>query len=147
MAKDYKTLLDDVIKAEIAGTPHRELVLPICDTPNCLLDCGYAQHKIVIKATNVGKIFYEHALTQDQIGRIGEMLEKPQAIYRSASRPDSVVVFTFEFHGASPIIIPVAEDQQIGRGPLVHEVPSMYGVQGPDPRPRWERQGLLIKKF
>ena len=72
------------------------------------------------------------------------MLEGPQAIYTSASHADSVVVFTYEVNAGSPLIIPVARERQVGRGPLVNEVTSMYGKTGPDPRPRWRAQGLLL---
>src|ERR1700746_170433 len=72
------------------------------------------------------------------------MLEGPQAIYTSASHADSGVVFTYEVNVGSPIIIPVARNRQVGRGLLVNEVTSMYAKTGPDPRPRWRAEGLLL---
>ena len=51
---------------------------------------------------------------------------------------------TYELKAGSPIIIPIARDRQVGRGPLVNEVVSMYAKTGPDPTRRWRDQGLLL---
>jgi len=141
---NYETLVDLVVKAEVDGKPRHELVLEVCATSQRLLDVGFPDLRIVIKAKTIGKIFFDHGLTQGQIERIPAMLEAPQAIYTSASHSESVVVFTYESNAGSPIIIPVARDRQVGRGPLVNEVTSMYGKTGPDPRPRWRAEGLLL---
>ncbi len=133
-----------VVKAEIEGKPRHELVLELGPTSQKLLDVGFPSLVVAIKAKTIGKIFFDHGLTRGQIERIPAMLEGPQAIYTSASHADSVVVFTYEVNAGSPIIIPVARDRQVGRGPLVNEVTSMYGKTGPDPRPRWRAQGLLL---
>jgi hypothetical protein len=66
-------------------------------------------------------MFFDHGLTQVQIERIPAMLEGPQAIYRSDTHPTNMVVLTYELKAGSPIIIPIARDRQVGRGPLVLE--------------------------
>lgn len=144
MKTNYETLVDLAVKAEIEGKPRHELVLEVCHTPETLLRIGFSPLLVVIKAKAIGKIFFDHGLTQRQIEKIPAILENPQAVYSSATHPDSVVVFTYEVHAGSPIIIPVAKDRQIGRGPLVNEVTSMYAKTGPDPRPRWRAEGLLL---
>lgn len=144
MKTNYEILVDLVIKAEIDSKPRHEVVLEVCDTPETLLRIGFAPLRVVIKAKAIGKIFFDHGLTQRLIEKIPAILENPQAVYTSATHPASVVVFTYEVHAGSPIIIPVARDRQIGRGPLVNEVTSMYGKTGPDPRPRWRAEGLLL---
>lgn len=141
---DYQRLVELVVKAEIEGKPRHELVLDICDTPRALLRVGFTSLKLIIKGKTIGKIFFEHALSRHQIERIPVMLENPQAIYASATHRDSVVVLTYEVNVSAPIVIPVARDRQVGRGTLVNEVVSMYGKTGPDPRPRWRAQGLLL---
>ena len=144
MSNNYTTLIGIVIEAERLGKPRHELVLEVCDTPTSLVGVGFSPLKVVIKAKAVGKIFFDHGLTQRQIEKIPLILENPQAIYTSATQPDSVVVFTYEAHVGSPIIIPVAKNRQIGRTPLVNEVTSMYAKTGPDPRVRWRAEGLLL---
>jgi hypothetical protein len=72
------------------------------------------------------------------------MLEGPQAIYRSDTHPTNMVVLTYELKAGSPTIIPIARDRQVGRGPLVNEVVSMYAKTDPDPTRRWRDQGLLL---
>jgi hypothetical protein len=132
-----------VLKAESSGKSRHELVLEVCDTPKVLVDVGVSPLNIVIKAKTIGKIFFDHGLTQRQIEKIPAMLEKPQQIYMSASHADSVVVFVYENHAGAPIMIPLARDRRIGRA-VVNEVVSMYAKTGPDPRPRWTRQGYLL---
>jgi hypothetical protein len=140
---NYETLVDFVIRAEISGKARHELVLDVCRTPKILLDLGASPLNLVIKAKTISKVFFDHGLTQRQIAGIPGMLEKPQQIFMSASHADSVVVFTYETHAGSPIMIPIAQDRQIGRS-LVNEVVSMYAKTGPDPRPRWRAQGYLL---
>lgn len=143
MKTNYETLVDVVLKAESSGKARHELVLEIGNTPKVLVDVGVSPLNIVIKAKTIGKIFFDHGLTQRQIERIPAMLEKPQQIYMSASHADSVVVFVYETHLNAPIMIPVAQNRQIGRT-VVNEVVSMYAKTGPDPRPRWKKQGYLL---
>lgn len=105
MKTNYETLVDLVIKAETAGKPRHELVLDVGDTPAFLLALNFAPLRVVIKAKTVGKVFFDHGLTQGQIERIPVMLGNPKAIYKSATRPGSVVVLTYEIKGGAPIII------------------------------------------
>jgi Phage MuF-C-terminal domain len=67
-----------------------------------------------------------------------------RGIYRSDTHPTNMVVLTYELKAGAPIIIPIARDRQIGRGPLVNELVSMYAKTGPDPTRRWKCQGLLL---
>lgn len=144
MKSNYETLVDVVIKAETAGKPKHELVLDVCSTPTLLLAYGFSPWRVVIKAKTIGKIFFDHGLTQGQIERIPVMLGKPMAIYKSATRPGSVVVLTYENKAGWPVIVPIAKDQAIGRGPLVNEVSSVYAKTGPNPTAAWKAEGLLL---
>lgn len=146
MKSNYEALVDLVIKAEVEGKPRHELVLDVCPTPDCLLCIGFAPLRVAIKAKTIGKIFFDHCLTQRQIERIPAMLARPQGIYASETQPENVVVFTYEVNAGYPIIIPVGQNRPVGRGPRVNLIVSMYGKEGPDPRPRWEAGGLLLWK-
>jgi Phage MuF-C-terminal domain len=141
---NYETLVDLVILAEKEGKPRHELVLSVGLTPEILVELGFDALALVVKAKTIGKIFFEHGLTQRQIEGIPAMLAEPQAIYRSDTHPTNMVVLTYELKAGAPIIIPIARDRQIGRGPLVNEVVSMYAKTGPDPTRRWRNQGLLL---
>ena len=145
MKTNYESLVDVVIRAEKEGKPRHELVLEIGPTPSLLVGLGVKPHRMVIKAKTVGKIFFDHCLTQRQIEKIPTMLNQPRAIFKSAN-PDTtnVVVLTFEFDQGAPVIIPIARDRQIGRGDVTNEVVSMYAKTGPDPVPGWLRGGLQL---
>lgn len=141
---NFETLVNLVICAEIEGKPRHELVLSIGITPGILVRLGFNALRLVVKAKTIGKMFFEHGLTQGLLEKIPAMLEAPQAIYRSDTHPTNMVVLTYELKAGSPIIIPIARDRQIGRGPLVNEVVSMYAKTGPDPTGRWKSRGLLL---
>lgn len=144
MKTNYETLVDLVICAEKEGKPRHELILNVGPTPARLVNLGFEALALIVKAKTIGKIFFDHGLTQGQIERIPALLEGPQAIYRSDTHPTNMVVLTYELHSGFPVIVPIARDRQIGRGPLVNEVVSMYAKTGPDPTPRWRALGLLL---
>lgn len=144
MKTNYETLVDLVICGEKEGKPRHELILDVGLTPAILVGLGFDALTLVVKAKTIGKMFFDHGLTQGQIEKMPAMLEGPQAIYRSGTHPTSIVVLTYELKAGSPIIIPIARDRHVGRGPLVNEVVSMYAKTGPDPTRRWRDQGLLL---
>ena len=144
MKTNFETLVDLVICAEKEGKPRHELILTVGLTPERLVSLGFEALRVIVKAKTIGKMFFEHGLTQGLVERIPAMLEAPQAIYRSDTHPTNMVVLTYELKAGSPIIIPVARDRKIGRGPLVNEVVSMYAKTGPDPIRRWKCHGLLL---
>ena len=144
MKTNFETLVNLVICSEKESNPRHELVLNIGLTPQRLVGLGFDALTLAVKAKTIGKMFFEHGLTQGQIEKIPAMLEAPRAIYRSDTHPTNMVVLTYELKAGFPIIIPIARDRQVGRGPLVNEVVSMYAKTGPDPTRRWRDQGLLL---
>ena len=144
MKTNFETLVDLVICSDKEGRPRHELVLNVGPTPESLVRLGFNALALVVKAKTIGKMFFDHGLTQGHIEKIPAMLEGPQAIYRSDTHPTNMVVLTYELKAGSPIIIPVARDRQIGRGPLVNEIVSMYAKTEPNPFRRWREQGLLL---
>lgn len=144
MYSNYHTLVDVVIKAEMAGAPRHELVLMVCETPQHLVDVGFQPLPLAVKAKTVGKMHYDHGMTQRQIQQLPQILASPSALFLSASRPDSVVVLTYEIKAGKPIIVPVAKDRRLGRDMLANEVSSMYAKDGPDVIVRWRKDGLLL---
>lgn len=141
---NYKTLLDALIKAEVAGTPRHELILDLGETPQVLLKVGFQQRRLILKGNVVGKIFFDHAIPQGQIERLPSVIASPKAIYRSATRPqDTVVVMTFDFQAGDPVAVFVRSETSYGRE-IVNEIVSMYGKSGPDPEAKWTRDGLCL---
>lgn len=144
MYSNYHTLVEVVIKAELAGTRRHELVLMVCATPKSRLDIGFQPLPLAVKAKTVGKMHFDHGMTQRHIQQLPQLLSSPSALYASASRPGSVVVLTYELKAGKPIIVPVARDRQFGRDTLANEISSMYAKDGPDVIGRWRRDGLLL---
>lgn len=142
-APNFKTLVDVVIKAETTGTPRNELILDLGSTPQHLIDCGFSQLEIIVKAPTIGKMYFEHCIAQGIIERLPALIQTPSQIFKSATTADSAVVFTYEVKGSAPIIIAIHKDKKVGRR-TVNVVASMYAKTGPDPRKAWEKQGLLL---
>ena len=118
--------------------------MDVCDTPEILVQLGLQPLEVVVKAKAIGKMFFDHGLTKSQIERIPAFLGSPKEVFKSDTRPDSVVVLTYELQLGAPVIIPIARSRQLGRGRLVNELTSMYAKTGPDPIARWRRNGLLL---
>lgn len=140
---NFKTLVDVVIKAECSGSPRNELVLDLGPTPQHLIDCNFNQHNVVVKAATIGKMFFDHGLTQGIIERLPSLIQTPDQIFTSFTTSGSAVIFTYELKGSHPIIIAVHKDKTIGRQ-SVNLVASMYAKTGPDQRPKWIQDGLLL---
>ncbi len=88
-------------------------------------------------------MFFDHGITQGVIERLPSIIQTPDQIFTSSTTSGSAVIFTYEVKGSSPIIIAIHKDKTIGRQ-SVNLIASMYAKTGPDPRPRWIRDGLLL---
>ena len=143
MNSNYETLLDLIIKAEVEGKPKHELILDICDTPDCLLAAGLEQRRIVLPARVVGKIYFDHGITKGVIQRLPDLICNARAVFSSSTTTGNVVVLTLENKGVDPIIVAIQKDWDYGRT-MAHKVASMYGKQGPDPEKKWTAEGLLL---
>lgn len=146
-ANNVRALIDVLIKAEIALEPRHEIIVDLGPTPDILLRFGFTQRKMIVKASAIGKMFFDHCVPQSQIERLPAIIAKPKAIYQSRTRPgDAVVVMTYEFQAGLPVIVAVERDQPYGRE-VVNEVASMYGKSGPagrDIESLWTSQGLRL---
>jgi hypothetical protein len=74
--------------------------------PGRLVGLGFDALTLVVKAKTIGKMFFEHGLTQGQIARMPAMLEAPRAIYRSDMHPTNMAVLTYDLKAGFPIIPP-----------------------------------------
>jgi hypothetical protein len=89
---NFETLVNLVICAEKESKPRHELVLNIGLTPQRLVGLGFDALTLVVKAKTIGKMFFEHGLTQGQIEKIPAMLEAPREIYRSDTHPTNMTL-------------------------------------------------------
>lgn len=140
---NFKTLVDVVIKAETAGTPRNEIILDLGPTPQHLIDCGFSQLEIVVKAATIGKMYFDHCIAHGVIERLPALIQSPSQIFKSATTNESAVIFTYEVKGSSPIIIAIHKNKSVGRR-TVNLIASMYAKTGPDPREAWKKGGLLL---
>lgn len=144
---NYSTLIDLLIKAEVAGTPRHETILLLGQTPDCLVrTAAFPALPLAIQGSTVSKAFFDHGITLSFLQRLPDILQRPKCLFRPANpaQADSVVVLTFELKGFTPIIVPVRQNRTLGRRQQLNVVTSVYGKEGPDPEARWKAQGLLL---
>ena len=109
--KSFAQQVDDVLN----GKADRYSDLKVCDTPQILLDVGCEQLPMFYTQRHLRKVIlpknlvkHTHGLTEEQIKKMPELLEKPVMIYDSLSRQDSLVVVTSEVDTENdPIIISI----------------------------------------
>jgi len=143
----YSTLIDLLIKAEIAGTPKHEAILLLGETPDYLIrTAAFPTLPLAIQGSTISKAFFDHGITLSFLQRLPDVLRQPKCVFRSANpaQEDSVVVLTFELKGFAPVIVPIRQDRMVGRRQRLNLVTSVYGKEGPDPEARWKAQGLLL---
>jgi Phage MuF-C-terminal domain len=92
-------------QSEQLPRPGIELIRGIGSTPERQVGLGFQDPRLAVKAKTIGKMFFEHGLTQGLIEKIPAILEAPKAIYRSDTHPTNMVVLTYELKAGAPIII------------------------------------------
>ncbi|ENM5816220.1 hypothetical protein V4V51_003769 [Vibrio mimicus] len=141
---NYATLVDVLITDETKGIKNHERILELGCTPDILLrECGFPDLPLVIKASTISKICFDHGVPTSMIKRLPEIVSNPKSLFRSASVADSVVVVTFEIKGGAPIIVPIRKAANVGRRKC-NVVTSMYAKEGKDPETKWTQENLLI---
>lgn len=150
MHSNYSAAVDLVIQSEVQGHPHHEFILQLGETPQLLIEkAGFPNLPMAISTKVISKSCFDHGIGTKLIKRIPYIINRPDCIFKSANLnlSDSVVLLTFEFHNGYPIIIPVRKNRQVGRqNNRYNMVTSIYGKEGPDPKKKWIREGLLIWK-
>lgn len=144
---NYTTLIDVLIKDECAGTPRHEQILLLGSTPEYLIrHVGFPELDLAIKGSVISKAYFDHGITTSLLKRMPEIVSVPKCVFRPADTrfQDSVVVLTFEVKGVHPIIIPIRQNQHVGRGKCFNLISSIYGKEGPDPEKKWTDSGLLL---
>jgi len=146
LEQNFKTLVQLVIEAEMKGTPRNELVLELGATPKLLIDLGFPELPLIIKATTIGKICFDHGINTGTIERLPKLVNSPSHVFKSNSQyvaDKSAILITVEFKNFNPIIIAIHKHKKVGRS-LVNEVVSMYAKEGPNPIDKWTKDGLLM---
>lgn len=144
---NYSSLVGVLISDEMQGNAQHERVLVLGATPKYLIEkVEFPDLPLAIKASVISKACFEHGVPTSLLKRLPEIVDNPKALYRSASRNDSVVVLTLEYKGPYPLIIPIKRNARVGRGREAdfNLISSVYGKEGPDPGIKWGKAGLLI---
>lgn len=141
---NYATLVSLLIQGEVKGHAHHERILNLGMTPEVLIKhAGFSQLELIIKASTISKIHFDHGIKESLIKELPEILQNPKAIYSSATHPGNAVVVTFEQHLSAPVIAIARKNMQVGRI-TYNGVVSMYAKEGPSPERKWEKDGLLL---
>lgn len=147
---NYSSLIDLIIQDELDGNPSHERTIILGRTPTYLIDhAGFPELELAISAKVVAKAAFDHGIRKSFLKRLPGILEDPKTIFRSANPQltDSVVVVTLEVKNNAPIIVPIRQNQMVGRSSTFNLVTSIYAKEGPDPEIKWQKSGLLIHKF
>ncbi len=146
LEQNFKTLVQLVIEAEMKGTPRNELILELGGTPKLLIDLGFPDLPLIVKAATIGKMCFDHGINTGTIERLPKLVRSPTHVFKSTSKhveDKSAVLITVEFKNFNPIIIAIHKHKKVGRS-LVNEVASMYAKEGPNPIDKWTKDGLLM---
>lgn len=145
---NYASLVDAIIKDEMAGNPRHELLVLLGRTPGYLIEhAGFPDLELAIKGQIITKACFDHGIIPSLIKRLHEVVATPQHVFKpdNPRLDDTVVVLTFETKVSSPIIIPIQKNRRVGRANECYNlVASVYGKEGPDPIKKWIDSGLLL---
>lgn len=130
---EQKTRFMEQVNDVMQGFNKGEM-LEVGNTPDILKRFGAPDRIMTMNPTTVRKIAYpegymggKHNLGFYALEHLGDQLENPVAVLKSATQNDSLVIFT-EFLDASgnPVMVPVHLDKA-GRIGISNEIASMYG--------------------
>lgn len=144
---NYSQAVELIIKSEMEGKPHHEVLLDLGDTPRYLVQHGgLEERRLVITGRVISKACFDHHVPTSLLKKLPEIVEKPKSLFRSATHDnDAVVVVTFELVNKTlPVVLPVHKDKRIGRSGLYNVIASIYGKDGEDPEVRWHKAGLHL---
>lgn len=144
---NYSSLVDVLIKDEQEGKAMHERILLLSNTPDYLIKhAGFPELVLAIKASVISKACFEHGIGTSLLKKLPDIISTPKCVFKPANdaHSDSVVVLTFEIKGTTPIIIPIKQNQQVGRNSFCNLVTSVYGKDGPNPEIKWKNSGLLL---
>ena len=147
---NFETLVEILIRDEMEGREAHERLLLLGDTPEYLVEkAGFPLLPLAMKGKVLSKACFEHGIGTSMLKRLPAILASPKSVFRSANPQltDSVVVLTLEVKSMGPIIVPIRQNQQIGRDQYYNLVSSVYAKEGEDPGVKWKRNGLLIHEW
>lgn len=143
MSANFAAAIQLVLTAATTGTPQKETVLTICDTPQYLIDhCGFAQLPLIIKAATVDKVHFDHGVTKGLLQRLESVLLSPKALYKSDTVAQGAVVVTLEVKNGNPIVIAIHPNKLIGR--LTCNVVASIYDKPQNIEIKWQASGLLL---
>lgn len=116
--REYLRYGDDVDAAS-CGNYYADSQLKVCDTPDILIDAGFAQKPMLYTQKHLldaihpkdPRNYHWHGLSIEQIKRLPELLENPVIIADSPARDDTaIVVLNMVDADKLPVIVPIKPD-------------------------------------
>ena len=145
-SNNFHTSVQLILQASLAGTPHNEAVLSLGNTPTYLLEIGFPSLELQIKASVIDKAHFDHGVSKGILQRLGDVLNSPKALYKSATVINTAVVVTLEQKNGNPLLVPIHPDKQVGRY-RVNVISSIYSKDNwSEVEPQWVEKGLLLWK-
>ena len=134
--KQVQDFLEQVAETML-GERRSDKPLFLGDTPEVLKRYGAKPHKLTLSQSSVRKIAYpkgymggNHNLGFGALAQLPQQLENPVAILRSATQPNSLVIFTELLDSKNrPVMVALHLDKDGVIG-LTNEIASMYGRKG-----------------
>ncbi len=134
--KQVQDFLEQVTQAMRGELPIEHLLM-LGDTPEVLKRYGAKPRKLTLSQSSVRKIAYpkgymggNHNLGFGALAQLPQQLEDPVAILRSATQPNSLVIFTELLDSQNrPVMVALHLDKDGVIG-LTNEIASVYGRKG-----------------
>jgi hypothetical protein len=100
---------------------------------------------VVTSVSVLAKVSKKHNLGLGVISDLHGMICAPEAVYRSATRSDSVAIVTMIMIDDDPLIAAIAIDMPDAYlKPNMHWLTSAYGKENHEKLEDWEAEGLLL---
>lgn len=143
MPSNFQAAIQLILTAATTGTPQKETILTVGNTPPYLvINGGLPVLDLVITASTIDKVFFDHGMTKGLLERLDTVLMTPKALYRSETVSGGAVVVTFELKGGNPIVVAIHPNKLMGRS-RYNVIASLYAKDAAI-ESRWQAKGLLV---
>jgi hypothetical protein len=139
-APEFKTAIRELIKGQ---RDKRETLFVSEASPAVMQTLGMPDLKVAIPGHIPEKMIFDHALSEQMVARLPELLANPVMVFESETHPGDYVFVTTEFVQKMPLVISVRPNGNIGRE-QAHIVTSGYPrAKAGEAFARWLKGGLL----
>jgi hypothetical protein len=132
----------DAIRKALSGDLTGGRGVHIGETPSVYQMLGLPDMPLATTATVIGKIHYDHGLTERQLNHLPEALTEPLAVFDSERAPGTLVAMLDMEANGEPVMVALHPNRKIGRVE-VNRMASAYARGDRSVYRRWTKQGLL----